>query len=58
MESYHNRAVKNPGNDVQAENIDIALNWERSVFKQIMSLALFKTTEKEIHMKNKGNIIT
>jgi hypothetical protein len=28
MESDHNRAVKNPGNDLQAENIDIALNWE------------------------------
>jgi hypothetical protein len=46
MESDHNRAVKNPGNDLQAENIDIALNWEQGVFKQILSLTLFKTIEK------------
>jgi hypothetical protein len=32
MESDHNRAVKNPGNDLQAENIDIDLNWEQGVF--------------------------
>jgi hypothetical protein len=42
----HNRAVKNPGINLQVENIDIALNWEQGVFKQILSLTLFKTIEK------------
>ena len=46
MASYHNREVKNPGNDLQAKNVDIALNWEQGVFKQIPSLTLFKTIEK------------
>ena len=41
MELDRNRAVKNPGNDLQAENIDIALNWEQGIFKQILSLNLF-----------------
>ena len=56
MESDHNRVVKNPGNDLQEENIDIALNWEHGVFKQIMTLNLFKKIKKrktyEKHIKH------
>ena len=57
MESDHNKAIKNPGNDLQAENIDIALNWEQGVLKQILNLTLFKTIEKRGTYENKANII-